>query len=247
MFPKTCPVCKHKTLDHDLEYIYCMHCDAYRKRLHWYQKPFAWADGHWGWWWRAAILIWFLVMLFQNLDNYSFALHRLDNPFSAFDMGMHELGHYLFIPLGEFMSILGGSLFQCIVPLLWMAGFLQLRWYFAAVMCLPWVGLNLFDVATYAGDAQNRILPLAGGLNSIGLENTEETYNSGHDWYQILTRTGHLASDQAIAGGMRVAAVILFVVGLILGAVLIGYMLRGSIRRYIKKSAEEDTKEEPKA
>jgi hypothetical protein len=238
MFPSTCPVCKHKALDHDLAYIFCNHCDAYRKPLRFYQKPFAWADGHWGWWWRAIILGWFLIMLFQNLNDYSFALSRLSNPFSAFDMGMHELGHFLFIPFGEFMRIFGGSLFQCLVPLLWMAGFWQIRWYFAAVMCLPWVGLNLFDVAAYAGDAQARILPLAGGLDSIG-QDGEEVYNMGHDWYQILSRTGNLASDQAIASGLRVAGVVFFAAGLLLGAILLAYMVRGSIRRYINKRAKE--------
>src|SRR5258705_269533 len=41
--------------------------------------------------------------------NASF-LHLVNLPF-------HEAGHYIFLPLGEFMTILGGSLMQVIVPI----------------------------------------------------------------------------------------------------------------------------------
>lgn len=241
MFPTTCPVCKKDTLTHDTHYIFCDNCSAYRKPLRFWQKPIAWAEQTWGWWWRALILAWFVVMLGQNLHDYNFALSRLSNPFSALDMGIHELGHYLFIPFGEFMRILGGSLFQCLFPLLWLAGSLQLRWYFSAALCWCWLGLNLFDVATYAGDAQNRILPLAGGLDSLGAEASEETYNQGHDWYQILSRTGRLSMDQTIAHGLRVAAVVVFCIGLVIGALLLIYMFRGAIRRWTNKRITEDT------
>ena len=106
-------------------------------------------------------------------------------------------------------------------------------------MCWCWLGLNFFDVATYAGDAQNRVLPLAGGLDSLSAEPTEETYNQGHDWYQILSRTGHLKMDQAIAHDLRVAAVIVFCIGFAIGVLLLIYMFRGSIRRFIDRRAKE--------
>lgn len=95
-------------------------------------------------------------MLVDNWNNPAYALNRLSDPFSALDFGIHELGHIIFAPLGEFMRKLGGSLFQCLFPLLWVIGFLQKRWYFAASMCLCWLGLNLFDIATYAADARAR-------------------------------------------------------------------------------------------
>jgi di/tricarboxylate transporter len=241
MFPSICPVCKHRSLDHDQGYIFCTNCDAYRKPLRFYQKPIAWSEEKWGWWWRTIILLLFLVMFAQNLQDYNFALQRLSNPFSAFDLGMHELGHILFTPFGDFMRIFGGSLFQIIVPILWLIGFLQVRWSFAAAMCWCWLGLNFFDVATYAGDAQTRILPLATGIAGIAEQGSEEVYDQAHDWYQILTRIGHLEWDQAIAQGLRLAGVIAFVIGLVLGAILVAYMLRGSIRRRIRSSAKTDT------
>lgn len=40
------------------------------------------------------------------------------------NLAFHEAGHILFIPLGEFMTILGGSLMQCLVPFILCIAFL---------------------------------------------------------------------------------------------------------------------------
>ena len=196
------------------------------------QKPLAWARER-SWWWRAPILAWFITMLLGNLHNSSYALSRLSNPFSALDFGIHELGHILFSPFGDFMHILGGSLFQCLFPLLWLAGFLQKKYYFAASLCFCWLGLNLFDVATYVADARARLLPLSVGLGGLGMDPTDSdaAYDHAHDWYQILSRTHHLNSDLAIAHGLRVAAVVVFLIGLALGAILLTQMFVSSIQR----------------
>ncbi|HSX32380.1 MAG TPA: hypothetical protein VLF43_03895 [Candidatus Saccharimonadales bacterium] len=199
----------------------------------------AWARTKTGWWWRLAIVIWFGVMLVQNWHDPQFALARLSNPFSALDMGIHELGHALFSVFGEFMHIAGGSLFQCIFPLLWLGAFLQKRYYFASALCLSWLGLNLFDVAAYAADAQSRLLPLAGGLASIGAEDTEATYDAGHDWYQLLSRTGHLQNDNAIADSLRTAGSIIYIVGLIFATLLVVIMITTVIRRHREQVAKD--------
>ena len=150
------------------------------------------------------------------------------------DFGIHELGHVLFMFFGDFMHILGGSLFQCTFPLLWMVGFYQKKWYFAASMCWCWLGLNLFDVATYAADARARLLPLSIGPGAMGLDDAQADtmYDQAHDWYQILTRVGHLQSDLAVANGLRVAGTIAFMVGFILGGILLYHMLNGFLQRY---------------
>lgn len=232
MISGACPVCKQKTLSYDQEYIFCTNCSAYRKPLSFFQKPLAWAGKRY-WLWRLPLFAWFIIMLIQNWQNSAFALSRLGNPFSAIDFGIHELGHMLFSPFGEFMHILGGSLFQCLFPLLWLIGFLQKRWYFAAAMCWCWLGLNLFDVATYVADARARLIPLSVGLGAFGIDpaNADEAYDHAHDWYQLLSRTNHLNSDLALAHGLRVAATISFLIGLTFGGILILQMIRGSIRK----------------
>lgn len=237
MLPKKCPACKQKTLSYDDEFIFCTNCLIYRKHPNIFQKPLAWAGKRF-WWWRITIFAWFISMLVDNLRNSSYALSRLSNPFSALDFGIHELGHMLFSPFGEFMHILGGSLFQCLFPLLWLIGFLQKKWYFAASLCLCWFGLNLFDVAVYVADARARLLPLSIGLGMFGIDptDTDTAYDHAHDWYQILSRTHHLNSDLAIAHGLRVAATVIFLVGLTLGAILLIQMFVSSIQRLSKKN-----------
>jgi hypothetical protein len=109
-------------------------------------------------------------------------LHNVNLPF-------HEFGHILFIPFGEFMMILGGSLFQIIVPLICTLVFIfKQRDNFAASICWWWVGQNFIDVSPYIADAKERVLPLIGGLG-------EES----HDWGNLLRMTHSLDHTQFIA------------------------------------------------
>lgn len=232
MFPKKCPACKHESLSHDTDYIFCTNCPIYRKPLNFPQKGLAWADTR-QWWWRLPIFLWFISMFIDNLHKPAFALNRLDNPFSALNFGIHELGHKLFAPFGEFMHILGGSLFQCLFPLLWLIGCLQKKWYFAASLCWCWLGLNLFDVAMYAADARARLMPLSVGPGAFGIDPSEAdaAYDHAHDWYQLLSRTDNLHADLAIAHGLRIAAIICFLIGLTLAGILLARMIMAFVRR----------------
>ncbi|THJ24060.1 MAG: hypothetical protein CAF45_007060 [Nitrospira sp. CG24E] len=64
------------------------------------------------WWGRGLIF----TPLETNYTGESF-LHLINLPF-------HEAGHILFIPLGRFMTILGGSLGQILMPLVCLVTFL---------------------------------------------------------------------------------------------------------------------------
>lgn len=232
MLPRVCPACNNKSLSFNELEIFCQNCPIYRKPLVFWQKPLAWASTR-HWWWRLPILAWFVVMLVQNLKTPNSVVNRLSNPFSALNFGIHELGHQIFSIFGEFMHIAGGSIFQCLFPLLWMAGFLQKRWYFAASMCWCWFGLNLFDVARYAADARARLLPLSIGLGIFGIDptDTDAAYDRAHDWYQLLNRAGHLENDLTIASGLRIAATVAFCVGFLLGGILLYQMFAGWLKR----------------
>jgi hypothetical protein len=87
---------------------------------------------------------------------------------------IHEAGHWIFLPFGEFMHILGGSLFQTVFPLVYVGYFYFRKDYFSASLLLFWVGQNLVNVSVYAGDAIVMQLPLLGGDSVI------------HDWNYIL-------------------------------------------------------------
>jgi hypothetical protein len=100
----------------------------------------------------------------------------------------HEAGHVLFGFLGRFISVLGGSLFQFVLPLILAGAFLRQRDPFGAAVCTWWAGQNLLDVAPYIADARALQLVLLGGKTGAEVE--------GHDWEYLLTTLGWLRFDR---------------------------------------------------
>lgn len=219
MLSKTCPACGKGPVVYDNGFERCENCSVYKTKLPFYKQPLLWAEGRL-WWPRALVFLFMAWTASRYMSLQDYAIDRGANIINMLDLGMHELGHVLFRPFGEFMTILGGSLFQCLFALAWVFACWWKRWYFAASMCLVWVGFNLHDVAAYAADANARLFPLATFNND---------YDSAHDWYQILTRLGQLENDLAIAATIRTAGTICIFAGLALGIALIGWMLRSGI------------------
>lgn len=120
------------------------------------------------------------------------ALHPTDWRFvDNFNLVMHEAGHILFMPFGEFLTIAGGSLFQVIVPAVFAVYFYYQKKYFSGALLLFMVGESLINVSVYAGDAFLMQLPLLGGDDSI------------HDWNWMLDRMGWINHTREIAGAIR--------------------------------------------
>ncbi|MGB4759608.1 MAG: hypothetical protein WBP26_06160 [Candidatus Saccharimonadales bacterium] len=214
MLSKTCPACGKGPVVYDNGFERCENCSVYKVKLPFYKQPLLWAEGRL-WWPRALVLAYLgYVYLTLRAGEAKFAL-----AIDMFDLGIHELGHVLFRPFGEFMAILGGSLFQCLFPLLWLGALWWKRWYFGACVCLWWLGFNLYNVAAYIADARARVLPLA-TFNS--------SYDDAHDWYQLLLRTDNLANDTTIAAGVRIAGDACIIAGLLLGTALVIKMLISS-------------------
>lgn len=150
-----------------------------------------WARGRW-WWARVPLLALFVWTLAGHLRDPQFP-----GLFGGINLGIHEWGHYVFAPFGEFMALLGGTLLQCLAPLLAVLAFVRQRDFFAIAVCAGWLSTNLFGVATYVGDARAMQLPLVtpGGGPAM------------HDWHYLLGRLDLLPYDHAIAAALRVAAV----------------------------------------
>ena len=142
-------------------------------------------------------------------DGFSF-LHLVNTPF-------HEFGHLLFSPLGHLITSLGGSLGQLLMPLICCAVLLfKTRDAFGASVAWWWHGQNFVDIAPYIADARAGELLLLGG-------NTGQTSPYGfHDWQYILTETGLLAHDQALALGAHWLGLAIMALALIWG----GWVLR---------------------
>ncbi len=102
--------------------------------------------------------------------------HFLNN----IDLVIHEAGHVIFFSFGNFLYILGGSLFQVLFPAIFVFYFFLRKQYFSASIVLFWVGENIINVSVYASDAIAMNLPLLGGDSS------------GHDWHNLLSMTNLL-------------------------------------------------------
>ena len=74
----------------------------------------------------------------------------------------HEAGHTL-MPFGEVVNLLGGSLFQLLVPLAVVVSFVRRREFFSALVALWWMGESMLGVARYVADARAQELTLLGG------------------------------------------------------------------------------------
>ena len=113
------------------------------------------------------------------------------------DLAIHETGHLVFGPFGEFIGFAGGTMFQLIMPALFAGYFWRRGDKHAASVALWWVGQNCGHIATYVADARAQELPLVGG--------------GEHDWFYLLSATGHLPHDLGIARTIRAAGLLLVV------------------------------------
>jgi hypothetical protein len=156
----------------------------------------------------AAGKTWQPRALLLLLCGWIFLRHLNDPTYTGIvkglNLALHEIGHVLFGFLGEFIGIMGGTLFQLAAPLIAFWMFYRQRDYFALGIALCWLGTNFFDVAIYAADAKLQALPLVsiGGAEPM------------HDWFIMLAETDLLNHDKTIGGLFRALGVLSFLAGL---------------------------------
>lgn len=123
---------------------------------------------------------------------------------NSLDLAIHETGHIVFTPFGQTMHFLGGTLFQLIVPGVFVVEFIRREDPHAASVCLWWVAQNCWNISVYAADARAQDLPLVGG--------------GEHDWAYLLSRAGWMAQDTQIARAIHLLGVLLFLASIVWGA-----------------------------
>lgn len=163
------------------------------------------------WWIRIPVLALILHQSWRQIQNPEWG-----GVFSALDFGVHELGHVVFMPLGEFMSILGGSFWQLAAPLISAVMFLRQRDYFAISVCFMWLGISLYRMALYMEDARTMTLPLM----SVG---GGEAY---HDWNYLFTSLRVLQWNLSIGHFIRIVGGVCLIAAMISGTWLLWKMFR---------------------
>ncbi len=122
------------------------------------------------------------------------------------NLAFHEFGHIFFAPFGDTLMILGGSLFQILLPFFITLLFIYRQQEpFGASITLWWCGQNWLDVAPYIADAPYRALPLTTGNES------------GHDWGNLLTHWNALDKAHSLALVSRRIGVFVMALALVWG------------------------------
>ena len=162
---------------------------------------------------RLPVLIFFVYVLARSLTELEYGSFI----FNGINLGFHEMGHIVFRPFGEFMTIAGGTILQCLVPLIAAVGFWKAqRDYFAVAFSLGWFSANCFNAAIYAADARGQLnLPLVSpwgqGFGADGMG----------DWTRMLGRLHLLEWDGTISFLWQVLGTASMLAGLALGAWLL--------------------------
>ena len=171
-------------------------------------------------WGRAAIYAvffvwgWYFILLDLRTNDigHSF-MHRIDLVF-------HEAGHVVFIPFGRFMTILGGSLGQLLMPMIVGAALLiKNQDTFGGSIALWWLGQSLMDLAPYIGDARALQLQLVGG-------GTGQDRPGVHDWENILLDLNLIEQDMRIAAGANALGIFIVLTALAWGAYVLLHQYR---------------------
>ena len=160
-----------------------------------------------------GIAIWgwqFINMDFVNNPNAigdSF-MHRINLIF-------HEAGHIIFMPFGWFMTKLGGTLGQLLMPIIVMLVFLiKHKNNFAAAVGLWWLAQSFMDCAPYIDDALEQKLVLLGGF-------TGADRPGSHDWTNILSEFDSIEKHREVATFFDTTGTVLMLIALSWAAYLL--------------------------
>jgi hypothetical protein len=162
-----------------------------------------------------------LAYLLFFVWGWMFILHSVESNYVAesfmhnINLIFHEAGHLIFSPFGKFISTLGGSLSQLLMPAIVAGAFLlKNRDPFGASVGLWWLGQNCMDLAPYLNDARSMTLPLLGGV-------TGQDVADYHDWEYLLRHLHLLEADHFLAHSAQACGVMLMLIAFVWG----GYIL----------------------
>ena len=165
----------------------------------------------------VGLVLWSWQLISPSIESNAVGnsfLHLINLPF-------HEAGHIIFRPFGAFITSLGGTLGQLVVPSICLGVLLiKTRDPFGASVALWWVGENFLDIAPYINDARAGQLPLLGG--NFG----HSSPYGFHDWEYLLTESGLLNYDHVLAKAAFMSGSVIMLVSLLWGGLLLVKWIR---------------------
>jgi hypothetical protein len=159
---------------------------------------------------RLPLLAWFGYLLIRH-----WADPMYNSVLGMLNLGIHGLGHFVTMPLGQFICAASGTTFQVAAPFAGMYNFYRQKDFFALALCFGWLSTSLFDVARYVADASRMEIPL---YTPFWAESVV------HDWNYLLGAMGLLGLDGFLAFLTRCAASVSMFICLIAGGWLLARM-----------------------
>jgi hypothetical protein len=150
----------------------------------------AWATGR-TWWWRALLFVVLARQVLRPLRE-----QGESTLWSGILFGAHEFGHLLWMFLGEWLGVAGGSLTQLLIPVGAMALVWRGRDWFGVAVCGLFLATSLAELSWYVADARNEMLDLVSFSPDGAI----------HDWHYLLGSLGMLEQDIALARLVRFIA-----------------------------------------
>ncbi len=149
-------------------------------------------------WSRAIIIVIITSYTLYYISTLS-DWHFIDNVNLIF----HEAGHIIFGFFGETIHMLGGTIMQILVPLIFCSYFYKKGDIFSYSLLLFWLGQNFLNISVYASDAIKMELPLLGGDNV------------NHDWNSLLSLFNILKYTDQVAATFYIIGIIILIFALI--------------------------------
>jgi hypothetical protein len=135
----------------------------------------------------------------ETRNHASFVIWVID----TIDLFIHEAGHLFFGVFGKFIGMLGGSLFQVLIPIsvVIVFGRSNLK---SIPFSLYWTGQSIINVSIYIGDAPYQHLQLI-------------SRGAIHDWRWLLNNAGLMEYAGDISGIVNFIGLFTCCVGIIIG------------------------------
>ncbi len=152
------------------------------------------------WWYRIPLLLPFTWIFYRHLADSEYT-----SVFAGINLAIHEGGHLFLMWFGnDFLMVAGGTLLQCLCPIVTGIMFYRQRDFFAIGVAGFWLGTNFAHIAPYAADARAQLLPLVSPFPGA----------PGHDWNYLLGTLGLLGQDRIIGDAFQVAGILTMGAGL---------------------------------
>ncbi len=150
---------------------------------------------------RLLLLLFLAWAGWRQFQDYEFY-----HIYSGLTLGFHEMGHILFSPFGETLTIAGGSITQLAIPILVAVMLYRQGDFYGVAVGGTWLASSMANLAVYIGDARAEELPL------VGFSDDPE-----HDWNWLLDHFNALSSDTRIAALVKAGGMIVFLASVWLG------------------------------